>query len=87
MANRTETRASLEASPVTGKRAVSRNSPPIGDYVYGYGARIILETIKKMVKTQKPPVPYEQMITRIAIAEAARLAQKQGKRVFVKDVL
>jgi hypothetical protein len=40
-----------------------------------------------MLDTGKPSVPYQQMLEPIAIMEAARIAQKEGKAVFLKDLL
>lgn len=62
------------------------HSPPIGDFVFPYGAGIILKKIQKMVKTGRPPAPYEEMLENIAVAEAARLAQKRGRTVKLSEV-
>lgn len=55
--------------------------------VYPDGAARIVEQMKQMVRTRKPPVPYEQLIEPIAIAAAARLSHQQGKPVSVSDVM
>ena len=39
-----------------------------------------------MVHTGKPQAPYEEMLEGIAIATAARLAQKEKRRVYLKEV-
>ncbi len=62
------------------------HSPPIGDPEFHTGTRRIVELFKQMIETGKPPVPYEQILEPIAIIEAARAAQKEGHRVFLRDV-
>lgn len=62
------------------------HSPNMGDYEFPWAASIILKMIKKMVQTKKPQASYEEMIENIALAEAARIAQKTGKTVYLKDV-
>ena len=63
------------------------HSPDIGDFVFPWGAAAILKVAKKMVQTGKPPVSYDEMIECIAVASAARLAQKRGKPVSLKEVM
>ena len=63
------------------------HSEPIGDLVFPYGACNILKKIKKMVTGKKLVNPYEEMFEGVAIATAARLAQKQKRRVAIKEVL
>lgn len=63
------------------------HSPGIGDFEFPYGAIKILKKIKQMVKTGKPQASYDEMIENIAVATAARKAQKTGKRVYLKDVI
>lgn len=46
----------------------------------------IIGLFRQMIKTGKPPIPYEHILERIAIIEAARLAQKKGRRVALKEV-
>lgn len=60
------------------------HSPPIDDYVFPYGAARILEKIKKMVATGVPQEPYEDMLEGIEIATAARIAQRERRRVYLK---
>ena len=62
------------------------HSPALGDFEFPYGVVENLKMIKKMVQTRKPQVPYQEMIECIAIATAARLAQKEGRRVYLKEV-
>jgi len=63
------------------------HSPGIGDFEFPYGAINILNMIKRMVESHKPQASYDEMIECIAIATAARLSQRKGKRVYLKDVL
>jgi predicted dehydrogenase len=63
------------------------HSPGIGDFEFPYGALAIIEKAREMVETGKPPVPYEEMVENIAVATAAREAQKTGKVIHVKDVM
>lgn len=63
------------------------HSEPIGDFVFPCGACNILKKIKKMVVGKKLVNPYEEMFESVAIATAARLAQKQRRRVAIKEVL
>jgi len=62
------------------------HSPPIGDYQFPWGAARNLELAKQMVKTGKSPVPYDDMIENIAVATAARRAQKLGRTVRIREV-
>ncbi len=63
------------------------HSPPIGDWVFPEGAARILMKVKKMVRTGKVQAPREEMLECIAIATAARLAQKESRRVRLKEVM
>jgi len=62
------------------------HSGPISDFVYPKGAAINLQLAKKMVRGGKSPVPYEEMLENIAVATAARRAQKLGRAVRLRDV-
>lgn len=62
------------------------HSSHLGDYEFPYAVVEIWKKIKKMVKTRKPQVPYEEMVEGIAIASAARLSQKERRRVRMKEV-
>jgi predicted dehydrogenase len=63
------------------------HSEPVGDFVFPYGACNILRKIKRMVIKKEIVLSYEEMIEGIAIATAARIAQKARKRVAIKDVM
>ena len=62
------------------------HSPPIGDPEFHTGTRRIVELFRQMVETGRPPIPYEHILVRIAIIEAARLAQQEGRRVTLHEV-
>ncbi len=62
------------------------HSQPIGDPEFIGGGAKILRLFKKMILTGKPPVPYEDILEHIAVVEAGQLAQKTGKRVYLKDI-
>jgi len=63
------------------------HSRPIGDPEFVAGAAKIVRMFKKMIQTGKPPIEYDHIIKHIAVVEAARIAQKTGKRAYVGDVL
>jgi hypothetical protein len=63
------------------------HSLPIGDPEFLGGAEKILRLFKGMLETGTPPVLYESFIRHIAVIEAGVRAQKQGGRVYLKDVL
>ena len=60
------------------------HSGPISDFVFPKGAALNMELAKKMVRTSKSPVAYEDMLENIAVASAARKAQKLGRTVKVQ---
>jgi hypothetical protein len=62
------------------------HSPPIGDYEFPWGAIKILEMTREMARTGKPPVPYEDILECVAIVNAARLAEKERRRVFLEEI-
>jgi len=62
------------------------HSPQIGDFVFPWGAARNLEIAKQMVRTGRPPVPYSEIIENIAVAEAARKAQKLGRALRLSEV-
>lgn len=74
----------MYASAYSGQGAI--HSPPFGDFVFPWGAARNLELIRQMVKTGQPPMPYADMVECIAVASAARLAQKRRRYVAIKDV-
>ena len=62
------------------------HSPEIGDWVFPWGAAKNMEIAKQMVRSGKPPVAYDEMIENIAVATAARRAQKLGRTVRLREV-
>ncbi len=65
----------------------SIHSPSINDFAFPCAGEKILNMLKQMVKTRKPPLSYKSMLELMGIVEAGRLAQKQGKKIYLKDVL
>ena len=59
---------------------------PIGDFEYPLGAAEILKLCRQMVQTNKPPVPYEQIVENVAVVEVARLAYEQGRRIALSEI-
>ena len=44
------------------------HSPPLGDYVFPYGAYENIKLIRKMVDTRQPPVPYPEILEGVAVS-------------------
>ena len=63
------------------------HSPAIGDPQFIAGGGKIVELFKQMIDTGKPPIPYDQILEHIAVVEAAQIAQRTGKRVYIEEVL
>lgn len=61
------------------------HSGPIGDFAYPAGSAEILRLIKKMVRTGKPPVPYDEMLENIAVATTARKALRLRRTIHIDD--
>ncbi|OGD18857.1 MAG: hypothetical protein A2W03_04230 [Candidatus Aminicenantes bacterium RBG_16_63_16] len=51
---------------------------PIRPNHYQYGAAVAMLNFLEMVRTGKPPVPYDQLVEQIEIYEAARLSKARG---------
>jgi hypothetical protein len=62
------------------------HTPRIDDYLFLDGGIKIVNMAKQMVKTRKPPIPYESMLELMEIIEAARLAHNQGIQVALEEV-
>ncbi len=62
------------------------HSPGIGDPEFFTGTHAIVKLFKQMIDTGEPPLPYEHMVEPIAIIEASRLAQAEGRRVAISEV-
>ena len=63
------------------------HSEAIGDPHFLRGGYKILCKLRDMIRTGKPPMEYEDILEHIAVVEAGQIAQKTGKRIFVKDVM
>ena len=63
------------------------HSGPIGDPEFLRGADRIVKKIRDMARTRKPPARYDDILEHIAVVDAGQIAQKSGKRVFIKDAL
>lgn len=46
----------------------------------------IAKLFKKMVRTRKPPIPYDKILEWVRIIAAAGRAQRSGKRVYMRQV-
>ncbi len=75
----------MYASVYSQKGAI--HSPDFGDWTFPEGVGKILRMIRKMVTTNEPQAPYAEMLECIAVAAAARLSQKAGKKIYIKDVV
>lgn len=62
------------------------HSPPLGDFVFPFGAAHILHQLRDMVHTGKAPACFADAVEAVAVAEASRLACETGVRVEVKPV-
>jgi predicted dehydrogenase len=58
----------------------------LGDFVFPFAAAEILRLVKGMVETGEPPPITADMLEGVAIAEAARLAQQEGRSVEIAEV-
>lgn len=62
------------------------HSGNIGDFEFPAGACEIVRRIKRMVETRQATEPRSQMLENIAVATAARLAQRERRRVELREV-
>jgi len=76
---------SFYVSAFSGAGAI--HSGQIGDFEFPFGSALILERMKKMVETGEPQADRDEMLENIAVAEAGRLAQKEGRRVRLDEVM
>ena len=79
------TRAAYRGTPFYHKKGYV-HSDAIDDWAFIGAGEVILKKIRKMVRTHKPVEPYENMLELIKIAEAARIAQRTGRRVHLKQM-
>lgn len=63
------------------------HSGNLGDFEFPEGAAEILRRIVRMVREGKSTEPREEMLENIAVATAARIAQKEGRRVALAEVM
>ena len=63
------------------------HSPGIGDPEFIGGGEVILRLFQKMVRTGKVTVPYESLLEKIAILDAARVAQAERRPVYLREVM
>jgi predicted dehydrogenase len=75
---------SLYASAFGSQGAI--HSGQIGDFEFPEGAVEILNKARKMAITGQPQAPYDEMLECIAIADAGRIAQQRGERIYLDEV-
>lgn len=63
------------------------HSDGIGDFEFPHGALDILDLIREMVETKNAVFSYKLMVEPVVISAAARLAQVEGRKIYIKDVL
>jgi len=71
---------------VYGKTGVIHSSF-IGDFQFPYSGERIFKMLREMVRTGRPPMSYQSMLELVAIAECARLAQEERRRVFLHELM
>lgn len=62
------------------------HSPGIGDREFMSAGPVVAGLFRDMIDTRRPPVPYEHALESMAIIEAARLAQREHRRVAISAV-
>jgi predicted dehydrogenase len=62
------------------------HSGDIGDFQFPEGAGEILRRVIRMVREGQATEPREEMLENIAVATAARIAQREGRRVYLREV-
>jgi predicted dehydrogenase len=66
-----------------GRHGASQSEPQ-NDYTHPWGMRRIVEKMRVMVRTGRSPVPMNEMLENIAVADAVRKAHRTGKVVRVE---
>ena len=61
-------------------------SREIGDLEFLGGSYNIIRLFKKMLDDRKPLIPYEVPLELIAVVEAGRVAQRDRRRVYLKEI-
>lgn len=62
------------------------HSPKVDDYRFADGGLRIVRMAREMALTKRPPIDYGETLELMKIIEAARLAQKLGRRVTLQEV-
>jgi hypothetical protein len=62
------------------------DSPPFDAFVQTEGGIKVMEAVRQMLKTSRPPIPYSALVESVAIAEAGRLAYAKRSPVDVESV-
>jgi len=62
------------------------HAPGIGNREFLSGGTAIVNLFRQMIETDKPPIPYGQILELVAITEAACLAQEIGQRTALSEV-
>lgn len=62
------------------------HSPSLSDFDFPFGAAEILKTVREMIKTGQSPAINRDMFAGVAITEAARLAQREGRAVRIEEM-
>ena len=55
------------------------------DFTYPEGGYAVMQAIKRMVASGKPPIPYDRMLAPLRVAEAARAAHNTGQWVPIHN--
>ena len=61
------------------------HSPPMGDFVFPFGAAAILRQVREMVHSGRPPAMAKDMLEAVAVAQASRQAHQTRQRVPVES--
>ena len=61
-------------------------SPRVDDYLFPHGGVRIVKMAKAMAQSKQPPISYASMLEPMEMIEAARLAHKRRRRVYLDEV-
>ena len=62
------------------------HSPAMSDFDFPFGAAKILKILREMVQTRQSPALNRDMFSAVAICQAARQAQQQGRPVHLEEL-
>ena len=62
------------------------DSPDFNAFVQTEGGLAVMNALKNMLETRKPPLPYSDMIESVAVAEAGRRAHNAASSVLLKEL-